>query len=365
MFSASARNKISIHDCCPGDMVFFDVFGVPHVSIYAPKPGCQGDLIQMSYGATRSGAIKSTLSQQLKTQKDVVVYRSKLLDGAAIADQAERWLRQGIVFDEVRLVNSIYDYETPKTSVEHNVLEYLKYAARRNTLPIKVHQYPYNYTSWVTSLGLGMLFPDHQYSRATTYLFSHLAKYGTDSPDRPKGMSCVIFALLCIAAVALKDEIAPVTAETGWASLKYSSLPADDDSEFSATLHAVKGVLDNKGIEGPGLQDVMTDEQREQFNLERLIHKLGKSLAALNPHEPRPEDLIQALANDADHWESIGFVDNTILKKFDKVAFSEESDAIQKEIEVNREAFYQTFGADIFNRDPDIEERKFTVYRAQ
>lgn len=341
----------------------FDVFGIPHAGIYAPKPGMQGDLIQMSYGASRSGCIKSTLSQQLKVKdRNVLVFRSKKLDGQAIADQADFWLRQGIVFDEVRLANSIYDYGTPQTSTEYNILEYLKYAARRETMPIKVHEYPYNYTSYVTYFGLGMLFPDFQYGSLLTYLFSKFAKYGTDSIERPKGMSCIVFVLTCIAAVALRDEVRPVTAETGWASLKNSRMPEQNSNSFFKTLRQVKTDLNAKEIDAPGLENIFTPEQINQFDLERIKKKLSAGIAAMNPHAPSPHDFLHNLANDDENWQLMGSVDNTIIKEFDREAFHRECEDIQLQIEENRELFLQDFGQEIFNRDAEKGEREFTPH---
>lgn len=364
MITANNSGKINIHQLLPGDIIMFNVFGVPHSAIYSPQEGKQGDLIQMSYGASRSGCIKSTLSQQLKVKgRDVMVFRHKHLDGQAIANQAECWLRQGIVFDEVRLAHSIYDYGIPQTSTEYNILEYLKYAARRETMPIKVHEYPYNYTSFATYFGLGMLFPEFRYGSIPTYFFSKLATLGTGNIDRPKGMSCILFVLTCIAAVALRDEVQPVTPETGWVSLKNSRMPSQNSNTLFNTLRQVKSELDAKEIDAPGLEHIFSEEQIRQFDLDRITKKLSAGIASINPHQPSPHEFMQNLIDDQENWLSLGPVDPAIVKEFDREAFHQECEDIQQQIEENRGYFFDDFGAEIFNRDPDQPEREFVEYR--
>lgn len=357
----------TIHDLRPGDIIIFNVHGVHHAALYSPVEGEQGDLIQMTYDTERSGAVKSTLSKQLLIGKDVYAFRSKSkwINGEELAAQAEYWLRQGVVFDERRLARSMHDYSgLPEKSEEHNVFQYLKYAARRDTAPIKVHHYPYNYTSYMAGTALAMLFPDYTYCRPLTYFFAKAVDYTTSSYDRPKGMNCIMLVVLSIAAVALKEEIKSVNAETGWVSLRYSTMPDYNDLDFFKTLGQVKEELGIDDYDAPGLETLFTDEQLEQFDIERIKEKLTSAVVKLNPQQPSPENFLQNLREDKENWESLGVLDKTVIKTFDKAAFGREVLAIKAQIEVNRKAFIAQFGPDIFNRNPDRPERHYSDYQA-
>lgn len=347
---------ISTRDLKPGDIIILNVAGAPHSAIYAPVPGKVGDLIQMGYGLKRSGAIKSTLTHQVEKWNKghaVRVIRSKHLDGAAIAAQAELWLRQGVVFDERRLVNSLHSlsYASSYPSAEANVLEYLKFAARRETCPIKAQKYPYNYSSILSLIGNGINLPDVTFSHQVSKLGKKLVKKGTHKAGRPKGFTCVGFVLACLAAVVLKDEIAPVTDKTGWVSLKYSSDPLHASPHFLQTVHKVKTEIGAKYHHGPGLHDVLSPAQLESFNLERLKEKLTPLLVNQNPHHPSLKLFYADLASDPHHWEDLGFLDkSTLTKEFNPQAYRKEGQAIYKEIQINRKIFNQKFGPDIFKR---------------
>jgi hypothetical protein len=367
MFSGSVPERpTTIHDLKAGDIVIFYVHGVPHAAIYSPKYGEYGDLIQMNYDKQRSGAIKSTLSKQLLQGKDVYVFRSKSkwIDGEKIAAQAESWLRQGIVFDERRLARSLYDTTgEPAKSAEHNMLQYLKYTARAATMPIKVHQYPYYYSSYMTGAALGMLFPDFSYGWPHNYLAANAVEYGTSDPNRPKGMTCVTLALLCIASAALHDEVNPVTKDTGWVSLKYSPEPKQSNLPFFQTLRKVREEVHACDFDGPGLDALFTEEQQANFNLERLREKLTPGIAALNPQQTPPEDFFSCLKSDTDNWQNLGILDKTVVKEFDKAAFDEERLDIGDDIPDNRMRFMGQFDLNIFNRNPDKPEKSYHVCR--
>ena len=268
----------------------------------------------MGYGFKRSGAIKSTLTRQLQTMKKTLtvhVVRSKSIDGAAIAAQAEFWLRQGVSFDERRLANSLLQFSHPDTfpshSTELNVLEYLKFAARRETLPTKSKIFPYNYSSILTLIGILLNLPDYHISNSLSSFGQKLIKIGVDKVDRPRGFTCAGFVLACIGAVALKDEIAAVTGETGWASRKDARRAAAGKrivielqcKKFNAKLVA-------RIITDQGLHDMLTKEQLERFDVQRLAKKLTPLLANLNPHQPSVEMFFHAITTDPDNWEYFG-----------------------------------------------------------
>ncbi|HTM63474.1 MAG TPA: hypothetical protein VL360_03110 [Gammaproteobacteria bacterium] len=327
----------TIHDLRPGDIFFFNFAGVPHTGIYAPSPGKQGDIIHMYFDKTRAGAIKSTLSKILLSGKEIYIFRNKNLDGNAIAEQAECWLNQGVEYSKSRLAESIYPYSDEKKSEEYNILKYLLIAARRETMPIKVHQFPYHPDSNITNIGIVMLLPDYTYCRPLSYLGAKLAQYDTSDPDRPKGMTCVAFVLSCLAAIALKDEIKPVSAETGWASIKHSD-------------------------KYPGVQHVLTDDELINFDYDRLRHKLTPAIAKLDPHKPSPYEFYDAVRNDESNWEFIGTVDKTIVKKFDREAYRQEQAELEAAIKINRQKFLDTFGEEIFNRNPERQHRQFSIF---
>lgn len=361
MLRNTELNSVTIHDLKPGDIIFHEVRGIPHASIFAPIDGEVSDLVHVSYATNKSGGIKSTLSRQLQTDpKTIVAFRSKRWDGEEIAKQAEFWIRQGIVFDERRLANSLYDEGEKAPSLETNIMRYLLCAARRETMPIKVHRYPYNYTDFPTSFSLAMLFPDFEVCRPLSYLFKRTVDYGTSSHNRPKGMSCIMFILFCLAAVALKDEINPVNKNTGWVSLKYSPLPADNESEFAKILRDAKEEIGNHNHGVAGMEALLSEEQMANFNIDRLVEKLTPTIAGFDLHKPSPLDFMHSLLSDKANWECLGTIDKTVLKEFDKDAYREEQLKIQQETVVNRQRFIEQFSDAIFNHDGE-EQRKFSL----
>ena len=184
-------------------------------------------------------------------------------------------------------------------------------------MPIKVHDYPYNYTSYLTGYALSCLAPQYNYGGMLRYLFSSFVEYNTSSNARPKGMRCMTLAVLCIAAVALKDEIKAVNGETGWVSLKFSSKPGHDGAVFSSVLDKVRDEVHAHDFEGPGLGDLLTEEQKSGFNLTRLKEKLTAGIAGLNPFYSSQESFLQGLVDDHANWQDLGVLDKTVTKKFD------------------------------------------------
>lgn len=327
----------TIHDLRPGDIFVFNFYGVPHAGIYAPTPGGQGDIIHMYYDQERTGAIKSTLSKLLLTGNEVYIFRNKKLDGQAIADQAEFWLNQGIEYEKPRLAKSLYAYTDGKGLDEYNLLKYLLIAARRETMPIKTHLFPCPPSSKIGDIGLTMLLPAFTYCWPISYVGSKLAMYDDKNPDRPRGMTCITFVLSCLAAIALKDEIQPVSAKTGWVSLKHA---------------------DNY----PGIHDLLTDEEAKNFDVDRIKKKLTPVITNLDPHNPSPFEFYDSVRSDEENWEFVGAVDKTIVKKFDKQAYRQEQLDLAANIKANRQKFIDAFGEEIFNRHPERPRRHFTLF---
>src|SRR3990167_615480 len=187
--------QTTIHDLLPGDIFVFNYYGVPHAGIYAPTPGGQGDIIHMYFDKDRTGAIKSTLSKLLLSGSEVYIFRNKKLDGEAIAAQAEFWLNQGIEYEKPRLAKSLYAYTDEEGSEDYNILKYLLIAARRETMPIKTHQFPCPPGSKIGDIGLLMLLPDFTYCRPLSYVGSRFAMVEDGNPERPRGMTCITFVL--------------------------------------------------------------------------------------------------------------------------------------------------------------------------
>lgn len=327
MQRSDAATVISFADLLPGDIFAFSFHGVPHTGIYAPKEGCQGDIIHMYFDKERMGAIRSTLSKILLMNHDVYIFRHRQLDGAALAKQAEHWLEQGIEYSKPRLAESLMETTDAEAADEDNLLNYLLIAARRETIPVKTHQFPCPPTSRIADIGLTMLLPDFIYFRPQLYIGAMLAMYGANNPDRPKGLTCIAFVLSCLAAVALQDDIAPVNAMTGWKSRK----------DF-------------------------TEAEIQQFDFARIREKLSPSIAKLNPHKPSPYEFYHILNTDETYWQKIGVMDKTITKTFDKQAYQQEQVALIEKIKENRAQFLRTFGEKIFNRDPDRPYRHFTLF---
>lgn len=335
-----STKQTTIHDLLPGDIFVFNYYGVPHAGIYAPTPGGQGDIIHMYFDKDRTGAIKSTLSKLLLSGSEVYIFRHKKLDGAAIAAQAEFWLNQGIEYEKPRLAKSLYAYTDEKAAEDYNILKYLLIAARRETMPIKTHQFPCPAGSKIGDIGLVMLLPDFTYCRPLSYVGSRLAMVEDGNPERPRGMTCITFVLSCLAAIALKDEIQPVSAQTGWISLKHSD-------------------------KHPGLHDLLTEEEAINFDVARLRNKLTtalSNLAKLDPHNPSPDEFYNAIRTDEENWEFVGSVDNAIVKEFDKQVYHQEQQTLKVNIKANRQKFIDAFGEEIFNRHPERPHRHFTLF---
>lgn len=359
--------SVSVHQLKPGDIIILQVSGSPHASIYSPMPGRVGDLIQMGYGCKRSGVIKSTLTRQvreLNRNNDIPVIRSRRLDGAAIAAQAEFWLRQGVVFDEIRLANSLYNYNFPgmlaRPSPELNILTYLKFAARRETQPVKSNVYPFNYSSIFTLFGMAFITPAFVLCHLLALLGMMLIRFGTSRPAyRPKGLTCAGFVLACVAAVALRDEINPVSDRSGWVSLKYSNLPAltDASPDYVRTVRQVQGEIRASNRHQPGLHDLMTEEQLRNFDLQRIAAKLTPLLVNQNPHQPSADEFMRHLTQDPDNWEFLGNLDKTNLKEeFDKQVYRDEIQEIAQHVRTNRNRFFGEFGPSLARRQQQQQQ---------
>jgi hypothetical protein len=255
----------------------------------------------------------------------------------------------------------LYDDGKETRSREFNMLQYLKYAPRRETNPIKIHHYPYTHTSYMTGVGVGMLFPDYFQSSYAAPLFAKMAQYGRENADRPKGMTCVMFVLSCLAAVAFEREVRPVSDKTGWVSIKYSSLPADKSSELYAVLSRVKAEIQAPECEGPGLQDVMTGD----FDMDNLVEKWGASLADINPQRAFPREFFQALMKDEVNWKRLGAVDKTERHEFDRERIHEDGCKIRMNTVKNLTDFVGKFGVGLFNRVPGRQRTVSIAYQEE
>jgi len=221
-----------------GDIILVRHNGKPyHVAIYSPNPAYIGDVIRMGSGFKRTGALRGTLTSTYRLHAglnkagnffnvytntlDIQVIRHKTLNEEEIARQAEYWMLQGAVYDEKRLADTFDDYQdiSPKAQTSH-VFEYLKFAARRHTAPIKVPVFPYTMTSFLSGFSSFFLAPSLNLPQWLTNLALNIIRYATSDKERVKGFNCVGFVLAVMGAVALKDEIQELNPEKGWVSLK-------------------------------------------------------------------------------------------------------------------------------------------------
>lgn len=326
--------QVQLADLHPGDILIWEICGAPHAAIYSPVAGKQGEIIHIYINSeSKCGIFKTPLGlplQRLTEDQQVVIIRStKPNEGEEIAKQAEFWLHQGINFDFARLGNTFYNnaYTHEIPSVEDNIRQYLKYAARRETMPVKSRDFPYYEPSYLALLGLAMLSPKFDTCQPLSWLGMQIMNYAIDTPDRPKGLSCAGFILACIAAVKLKDVVKPVNEKTGWVSLK------------------------NSEGEGPSLEDVLVDQSA--YNIEKLTELLTPAFANTNPHLPN-EGFFDLLMDDTKNWQCMGTLDKTSLRKdYDKDVGRKESAEIKEAIRVNHAAFIRKFPG-IFSRANEI-----------
>lgn len=371
---------IDIKDLKRGDIIIVKFNGAPyHAAIYAPNKDQIGDLIHTGYGVKRSGVIRSTLVHTYffheglrkegdrfhpweKNKIEIEVIRSKTLSGDAIANQAEVWLKQGVLCDERKMMTALknrkkeYDHST-EAEIE-TLFQYLKYTARRNTVPIKTPVFPNPISSMAAGIGVDLTVPSKNLNKLIVNLGYKLMDIGTNHEGRPKGFTCVGFVLSCIGAVALHDEIKALAPEDGWVSLKHGSTPRNPESKFAQTWNVVRDRLNITAQSQPGLDVLLTDEQIKNFNIERLKEKLTPALANINPQKPSIKAFNEGFKNDNKNWESLGMLDVSEFKlgetnppaskPFNKEAYRAENKNILEDINTNREIFKEKFGAEAF-----------------
>ena len=316
--------QVTVNDLRKGDLLIWTIHGLPHSAIYSPVEGQQADIIHMYINNNRTcGLYKGTLSHQQKTLGDdtpITIIRSTVPhEGEEIAQQAEFWLRQGVKYDIKRFAEAIYKnaHRDEFPSVEDNIRQYLKYAARRETMPIKSHELPYTQASYLALGGLWMMLGSAK--NACYGGFSRqglkLVNYAVDAPDRDKGFNCAGFILATIAAVKLKDEVLPVNEKTGWVSM----------SELDK-------VLSEKNID-----------------VERLAAKLTPAIANTHPHLPDGKTFFETLLKDKVNWECLGTLNPKVFRaRFNKEAYEEETTRNKDEVRQNHAAFCKKFGDTIF-----------------
>lgn len=365
-----------ISDLQRGDIILIRHNGKPyHVAIYAPNSDYIGDVIHMGSGFKRSGAIRGTLSSMYHLHSglnqagnffglysntlDVQVIRSKKLNGEAIAEQAERWMLQGVVYDEKRLMDTLEGNKEPHDiSLEAqtvNVFEYLKYAARRNIAPIKTPYFPYTSATFLSGFASFFLAPSMNLFRWLVNFALRVIRYATNTENqqetRIKGFNCAGFVLACVGAVALKDDIQELKPEQGWVSLKYGNSPEDKNSAYAKAL---KIMQDKKGIQDgsrPGLHTLLTDEQIQNFDIEGLKDKLG-GLALLHPHKPGLCTFMDTVLNNAEFWTDLGVLDreeletevSALSKPFNREQYHAEKAGDFQKTQENHEEFGRAYG---------------------
>ncbi|WP_419420250.1 hypothetical protein ACNVED_02835 [Legionella sp. D16C41] len=364
-----------------GDIIIIKFNGVPyHAVIYAPNPEQIGDVIHMGYGLKRSGLIRSTLAHTIyfhhelkntgnlfhpwqKNKIETQVIRSKTLSGEEIANQAECWLKQGILYDEKRLMDALINKDKdPDTSIEaqaNNVFQYLKFAARRETAPIKNPIFPHPISSFAAGIGVILTIPSYNLYKPFIKLGFHLMDKGTAYEGRPKGFSCAGFVLACIGAAALKDEIKAITPEGGWVSFKHGSMPEDKKSNYAINLQKISNNLNANNTKHPGLHTLLSEEQIKNFNIDHYTHKLTPFLANLNPQRPSIKSFMAGIEKDKENWEDLGPLSEiklgkTILstsKVFNKEEYKVENKKLLQDIKENREQFKKDFGNSAFQHE--------------
>lgn len=321
--------EIKINDLEPGDIIVVmhkrGEERIPyHAAIFAPQEDKTADVIHMGSGFKRTGIVRSTLAHLCAIHRglntagnilswdnnelEIQVFRSNVLDGQSLAEQAETWYQQGASFDEKRLLETLENnqqYEDESTEAQTvNMLHYLKGAARRNVPLIKSPQLPYPSSGFASGFASFFLAPSLNFPEWLINLAYALIRWGTDTEDRPQGVTCAGFVLHCIGAVALKDEIS--TSDSEWVSLKHGTRPSSA-SKFSEALDiyfAKTGAIGKGDL--PGLDSLLTTEQLNKFEPSRLLEKLD-FLAKLHPNHPSIKLFLEGIEQSS-QWTNVGFL---------------------------------------------------------
>jgi hypothetical protein len=332
-----------------------------HSMIYAPNPNYVGDVIHMGCGFKRSGAIRSTLAQTVRlhnmlndtgnkfnyetpNQTKIHVYRIRSGIGEAIAQQAEFWMLQGVLYDEKRLVDTVENnarhYDTSIDAQTVNAFEYLKYAARRETAPIKTPLFPHSVSSISSGFGGFCMAPSLNLPNSVTEFGYKIIKSGTDYAERPKGFSCAGFILACVGATLLREEIQPIRAELGWVSLKYGKGPQNGHTPYAHSWNKVQERISiQEKTEIPGLSSLLDEKT---FDLKRILKKLS-FLAYLHPHHPSVKAFYEGI-NQAEDWKYIGNIDITSLAiSFNKKNYENEKSLDLAQIRQNHQSFGKSY----------------------
>jgi hypothetical protein len=370
---------VSISDLHRGDIIIVKFNGVPyHAAIYAPDSEHIGDIIHACSGFKRTGVTRGTLANLYHLHQglnnagnffksgprntvELQVFRSKIINGEEIANQAKSWLMQGVPYDERRLADTVQDdarnYDTSRDAQLANTFEYLKYAARRDTAPIKTPFVPYTGASISSIFGSFLIAPPLYLPRFLVNFGIGLMKSGTNQDVRVKGFTCAGFVLSCIGAVALRDEISPISRESGWVSLKYGSAPEDTSSNYASAWQRAQETRGEHARSRPGLHQLLSAEQIRNFDPERLIRKLS-FLSNLHPHHPSTRAFNEGLQSDTDNWESIGQLQEiklgsqptTVNKPFNKANYEAEKRLDRELAHTNHQQFDRDFGQTAFRQ---------------
>ncbi|MFT4060277.1 MAG: hypothetical protein QM652_12100 [Legionella sp.] len=371
---------VDITEMKPGDIVVIMHNDKPyHVAIYAPSPMLIGDVIHMGVGFKRSGAIRGTLAGlcnlhtelsntgnrwnfgQKNTLK-VRIFRSQDIDGGKIARQAQVWASQGVIYDEKRTMETVQNndrhYELSEKAQTINIFQYLKYATRRKTAPIKAPLFPNPVASFSAGFGSFFMAPSLNLPNSLTKLGFNLIKKGTRDENRPHGFSCAGFVLACIGAVALEDEIGCVNPEIGWASLKYGKGPGDTNGPYAQAWQQVQQAMDIREASQPGLHELLTHEQLANFDLQRLKKKLS-FLANLHPHHPSIRTFLEGITQDKQKWQDLGELNQIALggraspgsKPFNAKAYQAEKKVFLDEVRFNHQKFGRQFASQAFTKE--------------
>ena len=371
---------VSISNLRRGDIIIVKFNGVPyHAAIYAPDPEHIGDIIHACSGFKRTGVTRGTLANLYHLHQglnnagnffksgprntvELQVYRPKTLSGEEIANQANKWLKQGVPYDERRLAITIQDdernYDTSRDAKIANTFEYLKYAARRNTAPIKTPFVPYSGASISSVFGSFFIAPPLYLPRFIVNFGIGLMMRGTNHEPRVKGFTCAGFVLSCIGAVALQDEISPISRESGWVSLKYGSVPEDMSSSYARAWRHAQELRGEHAKSSPGLHHLLSAEQMRDFNLDRLINKLS-FMSNLHPHHPSTRAFNEGLQSDTENWEAIGQLQalrlgpqpTMVSKPFSKANYEAEKRLDRELAHTNHQQFARDFGQTAFKRE--------------
>ena len=350
-----------------------------HAAIYAPDREHVGDIIHACSGFKRTGVTRGTLANLYhlhhglnnagnffksgpKNSVELHVFRPNILRGEDIAIQAASWLIQGVPYDERRLADTIQDndrhYDTTRDAQIANTFEYLKYAARRNTAPIKTPFVPYTGASISSIFGSFFTAPPLNLPNYLVNFGIGLMRRGTNQEVRVKGFTCAGFVLSCIGAVALNDEISPITPETGWVSLKYGTAPDDMSSNYARAWQCAQETRGAHARPRPGLHHLLSPMQIRNFDPDRLIRKLS-FLANLHPHHPSTRAFNEGLQGDTDNWGFIGQLQapglgpqpTTVSKPFSKTDYKTEKRLDSVLTHANHRQFKHDFGQTAFRRE--------------